>query len=452
MGSQDKVEEEWNKEFPKEPPLIESATNRIMNNSKFLTIEETEEIFYYKHGVYLPGGEKLIEKEAEQMYGYQLNTGSLNQIIGHIKRRTYHKHGELDSNINIINLKNGLYDIEKDLLLEHGSDYLSINQKSIIYNKHAKPIRFLKFLQEVLYPRDILTAVDAMAYTFHRDYPIEPLFILYGEGSNGKTVYTKVLTSLHGDNNVSNVSLSEMLKDRFALSDLEDKDLNIDNELAGQTIKEASVLKRLTSGSRQHHRIQRKNQQAHNTMIYAKLFFNANRIPDSQDISDAYNRRICIISFPRTFEGKNEDKLIISKLTTQEELSGIFNLLMRALRRILKTRELYINEKTIEEKRIKYERTVNPIKCFQREALSDVSIESSFTPKTDFHEAYKSYCEKYALPPKNYDAFCKSLKNDFNYEDSKRTINEIRVSCWKGILLNPEYAPKTEQTRLEEMI
>jgi hypothetical protein len=46
---------------------------------------------------------------------------------------------------------------------------------------------------------------------------------------------------------------------------------------------------------------------------------------------------------------------------------------MNALRRIRKTKDIYVDEKTIEEKRIKYERTVNPIKTFIDEAVSEYS-------------------------------------------------------------------------------
>ena len=108
------------------------------------------------------------------------------------------------------------------------------NQKPITYDKEAKAERFEQFLSEVLYNRDIRTGVEAMAYTFERDYPIEVIFMLYGFGANGKTVYTSTLTALHGRDNVSNVSLSQMMNDRFALADLENKDLNIDNELGNQ--------------------------------------------------------------------------------------------------------------------------------------------------------------------------------------------------------------------------
>jgi P4 family phage/plasmid primase-like protien len=224
-----------------------------------------------------------------------------------------------------------------------------------------------------MYSRNIRTGVEAMAYTFERDYTIEVIFMLHGLGANGRTVYTSTMTKLHGPDNGSNVPLSEMLGDRFALSDLENKDFNIDNELAGQTIREAAVLKRLTGGSRQRIRIQRKNQRAYDTIIHAKLFFNANKIPISADTSDAYNRRVIIISFPYRFEGDKADKFLISKLTTEDEISGIFNVLMNALRHIRKTKDIYVDEKTIEEKRIKYERTVNPIKTFIDEAVSEYS-------------------------------------------------------------------------------
>ncbi len=429
-------------------PHVEGASESIMNKHKFLTIEETGEIWYYDKGVYVEGGDILIAKEAEKLFGYDMTKSKLSEIIGHIMRRTYHKHEELDSDINIVNIKNGLYQIQEDKLTKHTPKHLSINQKAITYVKGAKPKLFWKFLSEVLYPRDIRTAVDAMAYTFHRDYTIETIFMLHGLGANGKTVYTSVLTAIHGQENVSNVPLTEMLGDKFALSDLENKDINIDNELAGQTIKEAAVLKRLTGGSRQRIRIQRKNQRAYDTTLYAKLFFNANRIPDSQDTSDAYNRRLTIISFPNRFEGATEDKQLLSKLTTEEEISGIFNILMASLRRILKNRELYVNEKTIEEKRIKYERTVNPIQSFREEAVSEYSQPTHYVTKTDFYQAYVTYCCKHTLPKEKYDNFCKIIKNKTDVQETRKDIDKIRVMCWAGIILTPEYAPKTEQTTI----
>ncbi len=213
------------------PNPIAEASEQIMNQNHFVTVEETKDILYYKDGVYLQGGEIIIEKAVERLYGYELNNGLISEIKGHIRRRTYHKREEFDANINIINLSNGLYDIETNELTPHRPDYLSLNQKPIVYNKYARPKLFGKFLSEVLKPLDIRTALEAMAYTFHRDYPIELIFILHGVGSNGKSVYTSTLTRLHGDDNVSNIPLNTLLYQRFGLSGLENKDVNVDNEL-----------------------------------------------------------------------------------------------------------------------------------------------------------------------------------------------------------------------------
>jgi len=175
----------------------------------------------------------------------------------------------------------------------------------------------------VLWPSEIRTAIELLAYTFYRDYPFEIITVLFGYGANGKSVFTGLLTALHGAKNVSNVPLSAMLEDRFALSDLEGKSVNIDTELTGTRIRDTSALKKVTG--RQPIRIQRKNEKAYDTLIYAKLFFSANQIPSAYDESDAFFRRKVILGFPNKFEGNKDDPDLLKKLTTEEELSGIFN-------------------------------------------------------------------------------------------------------------------------------
>ena len=50
--------------------IIEDTSEAIMQKYRLLTIEDTREIWYYRDGVYVPGGDILIEKEAEAIYGY----------------------------------------------------------------------------------------------------------------------------------------------------------------------------------------------------------------------------------------------------------------------------------------------------------------------------------------------------------------------------------------------
>jgi putative DNA primase/helicase len=68
---------------------------------------------------------------------------------------------------------------------------------------------------------------------------------------------------------------------------------------------------------------------------YAKLVFSCNEIPECNDKTDAFFRRLIIINFPRQFLGDKEDHNLIGKLTTEEEFSGLLYELLRRLPRVL---------------------------------------------------------------------------------------------------------------------
>ena len=398
-----------------------------MSSNHFVTIEETKEILCYSHGVYEKGGDILVEKHAEAMCGYELSNHELEEIKGHIRRKTYRPLKEADRDINIINMRNGLYDIINDELKPHSPYYFSIKQKPIAYDPKAIPKLFGGFLKEVLYPAEIRTAIEAMAYTFYRDCPFEHFFKLFGYGANGKSVFTGLLTRLHGPNNVSNVSLLSLMYNRFALADLELKDVNVDTELSAASVRDTSLLKKLTGGRKQPIRIERKYQAAYDTYLHAKMFFNANTITESADQTAANYRREIIISFPNTFEGKKDNPHLLEELSSEEEKSGIFNVLMRALRNILKNKGIYLNEKTIEERASKHERACNPVKAFVSEAIeSEDFSESDYITKNDLYRSYRKYCKKYSLAPKSIEALGRDLKKNLSWEEGRETKGEKR--------------------------
>jgi phage/plasmid-associated DNA primase len=151
-------------------------------------------------------------------------------------------------------------------------------------------------------------------------------------------------------------------------------------------------------------------------------------------------------------------------LTTEEELSGIFNILMKGLRTIRRTKNLYVNEKTIEEKRIKYERAINPIRAFLNEAISEESTEASYVPKTHLYGVYIQYCNEFSLPVEKYLNFSKILENEFSFQDTRLKpdksieIEEVenrngnnkkkddRIAVWRHTALIEKYARKSDQT------
>ena len=432
--------------------LIEEGTQLVMSKYRFLTIEESKAILFYdeEKGVYVDSGEIVIDKELEQTFGFKLRTSDITEIKNHVMRQTYVKREGFDSNVYIINLKNGLYNLKTGILSPHTPDYYSLNQKPIVYNPKSRPKYFIKFLKEVLWTEDITTSIHIIAYTFLKYNPHELYFILIGTGANGKSVFTGLVTNLHGLKNVSNVTLKSLVNERFALADLENKDVNIDTELSNSTIKDMSILKKLTG--KQPIRIERKGKDAYEVVLHAKQIFNANQMPNNPDNSDARYRREIPLSFPHQFEGARDDPELLNKLSTEEEISGIFNILAHVLRtRIIKTQRVHINQKTIKERREKAELINNPIKSFLNDAVSEDSIESDYEIKEDFYLAYTRFCKYHKLPMQQYDTFGEILKKDHNYKKDRKRIHGKKQTVWIAVkLVKWNNNDPLQQTLLEE--
>jgi putative DNA primase/helicase len=382
-------------------------------------------------------------------------TDTVNNVIHKLARRHLCKREDFDADKNIWNMQNGLYDITTNKLKAHTSRYLSRNQIPVRFDPKARCKRFGKFLGEVVYADQIRTVVEVLAYTFLRDNPIELYVILLGVGANGKSVLMHVLTKLHGQENVSPVPLATLLNNRFAKKELEGKNVNIDMEMSKATINDMGVLKELTG--QQPVRIEPKHLPAYSTRLWAKLFFSTNEMPEMMDFSDGHYRREVVISFPYQFEevnteqeeaeieaaikatgGSNRriaDPTLKGILTAPEELSGIFNALMIPLRnRILKDKPLYVDAKTIQDRRRKHELISDHIRAFFNDAI-EPDVDGAVT-KEGLYQAYRKFCRFQRLPIESYDQFCKLVKKKFPLELSEgRESSKDRKTIWKGIKL-----------------
>jgi putative DNA primase/helicase len=418
--------------------LADTLENRyffasIVAKSAQRNSRSNDPLYYYNNekGFYQPA-EGLVKARLEQIESNVI-TETVTNVIQKLARRHQRYLEEFDADINVLNLRNGLYSIEKDELQPHNPNYLSLKQLPILYDKNAKPKRFGKFLSEVLYPQQIRTVVELMAYTFHRANPFELYVVLLGNGANGKSVLMHVLTRLHGEENVSNTSLNALVNNRFAAADLLGKNVNIDMELSNATITDMAMLKKLTG--QQPVRIERKNMDAYDTLLHAKLFFSTNEMPQIIDFSDGHYRREIVISFPNQFEeGKNANPNLKYELTKEGELFGLFNVLMSALRnRILKEKRVYVDVKTINERRLKHEFASNPVKAFFDDAVAPDSTEDDCVGKEEFHEAYVKFSKYHKLPAYNYQTFCKLLKQkipSYRLREGRKGTGGERKLVW----------------------
>lgn len=388
---EDRMQTHHLEEEQQEQSTVEELVEQIMSKYNIKTLMDTEEMVYYKDGIYRLGGEQIIKVELEKIAGHSMKIQKRNEIIAHIKYRTMVNREEFDNDINVINVKNGLLNIMTDELKPHTPEYLSFVQLPVKYNPDATCSKIIKFLTQVLSKEDISKVVRVFGYCLYRSACYEKAVMLIGPGRNGKSVIIKLVEALVGHENASHASLQELLSDRFASSDLYCKLVNTYADLEADKLVNTGRFKTLVSGDTI--RAQKKHQQAFSFRNYALLIFSTNKIPESEDKSYAYYRRWVILPLNRVFEGEEEDSGLIHKLTTDErELSGFLNLALKGLKKLIK--EGGFKDISVEKIKQQYEHNASIVRQFiDEQCIIDLNNPEYLTLTSVLQNTFREFCK-----------------------------------------------------------
>lgn len=146
-----------------------------------------------------------------------------------------------------------------------------------------------------------------------------------------------------------------------------------------------------------------------------------NKLPEVEDFSDGFKRRIRIIEFPNLFYGEADNKKLESEITNEEdgELEGILIWALDGLKRLLANGDLS-NTKSLAVRGLEYAKKSNPMQFFVRECLEH--SENGFVPKIELMEAYVEYAKCNRLPQLTAHEFKKELL---------RECKEIDIDTWE---------------------
>jgi putative DNA primase/helicase len=314
-------------------------------------------------------------------------------------------------------------------LKPYNPDNMFFNKIPVKYDPKADCPNIKRFLNEVTATKeDIDILLEVIGFCLYREYIIAKALMLVGGGSNGKSTFLNLLKAFLGKENVSGRSLQELEENRFAKADLHHKLANIYADLPDKALWRTGTFKMLTG--RDLITAERKFQHSFTFENYAKLLFSANKVPEAYDDSDAFFRRWLIIVFPNQFINEKADPYILQKLTTPEELSGLLNLVLPALKRLLEKGQ-FSYSKTTEEIREDYIRKSSPIAAFVMDCLEVDS--DAFIIKQDLYNAFAAYCRERKIPCVTKDTFFKNLPQHIPVIDHRPKINGIRVVTFKGI-------------------
>jgi P4 family phage/plasmid primase-like protien len=250
----------------------------------------------------------------------------------------------------LINVANGMYDIEFGALAPHDPTFFSRNQIPVAYDPDAECPLFDSWLAEVLRPDQIPVMWEVIGYTLFPRNHLHRAVLLHGStGRNGKSTLLKVLSALVGKENVSNVSFSTLTNPstgRFALEQLRGKLLNSAGEQDAGKMPTA-LLKQLISGDPL--QADRKNKAFISFTPHALQVVATNSNITSNDHSEALADRFVIFEFERTFYGV-EDPTLGDRLTAPAELQGILARALDALDRLLERGRFDLSQEMLDDR------------------------------------------------------------------------------------------------------
>lgn len=406
------------------------VADQILGEMKLATIQETNEICEYRNGVYHQRAKYKILRRIESIREGNVTKQFREEVLEHIRINTYVSLEEFDTDPDILNLRNGLFHIRKGELTPHTPNFLSLNQLPVAYEPKARARLFEKKLNEALPDvDDRLLLLDHFAACLWRNPRLKKALMLFGDTDSGKSTFLNVLITLLGHENVSDVTLQDLEQHRFQSFNLVGKLANIFADIDKKELAQSRRFKTSMGGDRI--TVEKKFGQPFETYLYAKQIYSCNQIPETKDESDAFFNRWDMIGWKVRFA---KDDTLLSRLTQQEQLSGILNILLKRLRKIVKLGGIP-NSQTPDEVRAIWLSQSDFVTMFWNENIArDVEGEIEVNA---LYSLYVDFCNQKKITPKSRTSFNERLES-FGAMKQPTRRDKDNIVLWRGIKLRSQ--------------
>jgi len=413
--------------------------------------DQIPEMWIYRDGIYIPQARTYIQEFCRVVLENRYTTAFCNEVISKIETDTYidQKDFFINEDINLVPVKNGILDLSDKKLYPFHSKYRFFNKLPVVYIPKQNCPAIKQHFKEVLSSEDDMKVIQELfGYLLYRDYKIEKAFMLTGDGRNGKGKTIELMKRFLGVDNCKNLSLQQIESDNFAMGELHNKLANLSADISSTALRETGNFKSLTG----HDLISaaRKYLSRIDFVNYAKLIFCANQLPITYDLTTAFFNRWVLLEFKYTFVSQREidllseeekediklaDPEIISKISTDEELSGLLNWALEGLDRLLEQKD-FSTSTTTQEVQKKWLRKSSSINAFIMDNI-DESYDD-FITKKEFRHDYVSYCREHRLVVKSDKIIKRVLEDTLGITDGQITVEDNLGRkkpkyIWKGI-------------------
>jgi putative DNA primase/helicase len=330
----------------------------------------------------------------------------------------------------LLNVENGIVDLSNGTVMEHQKEYMQSKYIPYSVDLQNEPTQWLRFMDEIFKgDKELIRFIQkAIGYTLTGSTQEQCLFIAYGDGSNGKSVFLDIINRMMGDYSV-NAQVETILERKFGggsyTSDLARLNgarfVTTGENNEGSKINEG-LVKQLTGGEK----ITARFLYGMEFEFYPrfKLWIATNHKPIIRGTDSGIWRRIRAIPFTFKVDDKKRDRNLIKKL--EKEIPQIIGW-------AIKGTQLWLKEGL---------EVPSVIKAAVQEYKNEMDIIGTFLDEhcevgvdweTKANDLYIEY-EKWAKQSNEY----LMSKSKFGREMSKKFYKERRSFgyVYKGIKLN----------------
>ncbi len=347
----------------------------------------------------------------------------------------------------IINLKNGLLNINTRELKPHTPLFVSLVQSPVEYDSEACcPIWegcVKAWMEGPEEEKKAQLLQQFSGYCLSSSMLYDKALFLIGDGGNGKSTFVDTISMVIGPDATSHIDL-EGLYGQYGMKGLIGKRLNIIEEVHGNYYQ-ANKLKKLISGEPVTIDIKYKDQFSFRPQ--AKFIFAVNIMPRVDDTSSATERRICGILFRNNFRNNPNRLLRSSTGLLSGELSGILNWMLDGAKNLSESTGFVVTQEQI-AMLAEYRQENSSVEGFIAECTE--FEEGSVLDVRTLYDEYKDYCVKDGRKFKGAIVFSKEMRaygQKFgNFSFQERTSGH-GPSYFKGLKIITEWSKTLEMNK-----
>lgn len=371
-------------------------------------------LFYYtqESGIYKEDKKEDWTKYYIRCRHQDLEPDTMEDIVEIIKQENFKPLEDFNANKNIITLNNCNYNLKTDEASPFTPEIINTVRIPINFDASAQCPQIDQFILQTVAKDDIPVIEELFGFLLTSGYQRKYIFIFVGGINAGKSVVLNLITFFL-DNKVSNLTPHKIVTDRFAAAELYGKKANISGDISGALITDTSILKMLIGGDDIY--ADKKFGGVFSFKNQAKLIFATNTMPIIPDSEiDIFMNKIKVINFPNYFPDDKQDVHLLAKITSPQEMSGLFNKAITGLKRLNKNNH-FSNPISKDRMIGQYFSKSDPVIRFVKDMVEINITETAI--KDDILTLFREYCDlKHIAYPKTNNTFWKVFKSSLPRE------------------------------------